>query len=70
MEQAINMVLETGQASASMLQRRFRIGYTRAARLVDTMEAMQIVGPSNGSKARDILMPAEEVQRKFFSGQT
>ncbi|WP_301859813.1 DNA translocase FtsK [uncultured Megasphaera sp.] len=67
MSQAIDMVLETGQASASMLQRRFRIGYTRAARLVDTMEAMGIVGANNGSKAREILMTADEVQQKYFN---
>lgn len=69
MTQAIDMVLETGQASASMLQRRFRIGYTRAARMVDTMEAMHIVGPSNGSKAREILMTPEEVQAKYLDGK-
>lgn len=69
MRQAIDMVLETGQASASMLQRRFRIGYTRAARMVDTMEAMHIVGPSNGSKAREILMTPEEVQAKYLDGK-
>lgn len=69
MRQAIDMVLETGQASASMLQRRFRIGYTRAARMVDTMEAMHIVGPSNGSKAREILMTPEEVQAKYLNGK-
>ena len=69
MRQAIDMVLETGQASASMLQRRFRIGYTRAARMVDAMEAMHIVGPSNGSKAREILMTPEEVQAKYLNGK-
>jgi S-DNA-T family DNA segregation ATPase FtsK/SpoIIIE len=67
MEQAVELVLETSQASASMLQRRFRIGYTRAARLVDTMEAMHIVGPGNGSKAREILMSPEEVHAKYFA---
>lgn len=69
MMQAIDMVLETGQASASMLQRRFRIGYTRAARMIDTMEAMHMVGPSNGSKAREILMTSEEVQAKYLNKQ-
>ena len=66
MQQAIDMVLETGQASTSMLQRRFRIGYTRAARMIDMMEAMHIVGPNNGSKPRDILMTADEVQQKYL----
>lgn len=67
MPQALEMVLETGQASASLLQRRFRIGYTRAARMVDTMEAMQIVGPSNGTKPREVIMSPEEVQAKYLS---
>lgn len=66
MPQAIEMVLETGQASASMLQRRFRVGYTRAARMVDMMEAMHIVGPNNGSKPREIIMTPEEVQQKYL----
>lgn len=66
MPQAIEIVLETGQASASMLQRRFRVGYTRAARMVDMMEAMHIVGPSNGSKPREIIMTPEEVQQKYL----
>lgn len=67
MRQAIDMVLETGQASTSMLQRRFRVGYTRAARMIDMMEAMHIVGPNNGSKPREILMTADEVQQKYLS---
>lgn len=66
MEQAIAMVLETGQASVSMLQRRFRVGFSRAARMVDAMEALHIVGPGNGSKGREILMTAEEVERKYL----
>ncbi len=60
----------SGQASVSMLQRRFRIGYSRAARLVDTMEELKIVGPNNGSKARDILMSKEEVLDTYFSQHT
>ena len=59
--------MDSGQASVSMLQRRFRIGYTRAARLVDTMEDMKIIGPNNGSKARDILMSREQVKQLYFS---
>ena len=54
LERAVNLVMESGQASVSMLQRRFRIGYTRAARLVDTMEDLKIVGPSMGSKNYDV----------------
>ena len=60
------MVLETGQASVSMLQRKFRIGYTRAARLIDTMEEMKIVGLNNGSKAREILMTTDQVNARYF----
>ena len=67
LERAVNLVMESGQASVSMLQRRFRIGYTRAARLVDTMEDLKIVGPSMGSKAREILMSPEQVKARYFS---
>ena len=59
-EEAVSMVLETKQASVSMLQRRLGLGYTRAARLVDTMEAEGIVGPYNGSKPRDIFIDTME----------
>ncbi len=55
-EDAVRVVLETGQASISMVQRRLRVGYTRAARLIDMMELKGIVGPHTGSKAREILV--------------
>jgi S-DNA-T family DNA segregation ATPase FtsK/SpoIIIE len=55
-DEAVQVVLETGQASISMVQRRLRVGYTRAARLIDLMELKGIVGPHTGSKARDILV--------------
>lgn len=67
LEEAVRMVLETGQASVSMLQRKFRIGYTRAARLIDTMEEMKIVGPNMGSKAREIIMTSEQVYSRYFT---
>ncbi len=57
---AVNLVMSTGQASASSIQRRFHIGYTRAARLIDTMEELNIVGPNLGSKPREILMSSEQ----------
>ncbi|MBQ1417174.1 MAG: DNA translocase FtsK, partial [Selenomonas sp.] len=57
---AVNLVMITGQASASSIQRRFHIGYTRAARLIDTMEELNIVGPNLGSKPREILMSSEQ----------
>ena len=67
LERAVERVMSEGQASTSMLQRRFRIGYSRAARLVDTMEEMKIIGPANGSKPRDILMTPEEAKARYFS---
>ncbi len=57
-EDAVRVVMDTGQASISMVQRRLRVGYTRAARLIDMMELKGIVGPHTGSKARDILVGA------------
>ena len=57
---AVNLVMSTGQASSSSIQRRFHIGYTRAARLIDTMEELHIVGPNMGSKPREILMTTEQ----------
>ena len=56
LEDAIQVVIETGQASISMVQRKLRVGYTRAARLIDMMELKGIVGPHTGSKAREILV--------------
>jgi len=54
------VVIETSQASVSILQRRMRLGYTRAARLIDMMEQEGVVGPYCGSKAREILVDREE----------
>ena len=58
--QAVEIVLETGQASVSMLQRRLKLGYARAARIVDEMEEKGIVGPHQGAKPRDILITKEQ----------
>ncbi|WP_217585552.1 FtsK/SpoIIIE family DNA translocase [Lentibacillus saliphilus] len=55
-DDAVQLVIEMGTASVSMLQRRFRIGYTRAARLIDAMEDRGIVGPYEGSKPRTVLV--------------
>lgn len=60
--EAIELVVSAGQASVSMLQRRFRIGYNRAARIVDMMEERQIIGPSEGSKPRKVLISEEDLQ--------
>lgn len=65
-EDALNLVLDMGQASSSMLQRRFRIGYTRAARLVDTMEELGIVGQSVGSKPREVIISRKEAEERFL----
>ncbi|MCK8488662.1 DNA translocase FtsK [Paenibacillus sp. MBLB2552] len=59
-DQAVQIVLEAKQASVSLLQRRMRVGYTRAARLIDSMEARGIVGPYEGSKPREVLMSIEQ----------
>jgi S-DNA-T family DNA segregation ATPase FtsK/SpoIIIE len=59
-DDAVRVVLTTGQASASYLQRRLKLGYSRAARLIEIMEANGVVGPSQGSKPREILIRAED----------
>ncbi len=69
-EQAVRLVVNNGQASTSMLQRRFRIGYTRAARIVEMMEERGIVGPLNGAKPREICITRDEVERMFNPGGT
>ncbi len=60
LEEAIKIVLSTGVASSSGLQRQMRVGFTRAARMVDTMESMGIVGPQHGGKPREILVDEAE----------
>ena len=59
---AVEVVLETGMASVSMLQRRLKLGYSRAARLVDQMEERGVVGPFEGSKPRQVLITKEQWQ--------
>ncbi len=59
-DEAVRLVIETNQASVSILQRRLRLGYTRAARLIDMMEQSGLVGPYCGSKPRDILIDREQ----------
>ncbi len=63
---AVEVVLESGQASVSMLQRRLKLGYSRAARLVDQMEERGIVGPFEGSKPRQLLITKEQWQEMQF----
>ena len=65
---AVEIVLEYGQASISMLQRRLRVGYARAARLVDEMEQRKIVSPFEGSKARQVLITWDGFEEMFGAG--
>ena len=65
---AVDVVMETGQASVSMLQRRLKLGYSRAARLVDQMEQRGIVGPFEGSKPRQLLITKEKWQELQMGG--
>jgi DNA segregation ATPase FtsK/SpoIIIE, S-DNA-T family len=60
--QAIELVVGAGQASVSLMQRRFKVGYARAARIVDQMEARGIVGPFEGSKPRQVLISKQQWQ--------
>ncbi len=60
MEEAIKIVIEAGQASTSMIQRRLKVGYARAGRMIDDMENLGVVGPHQGSKPRDVLMTYNE----------
>lgn len=61
-DEAVKMVLETGQASVSMLQRRLRLSHIRAARIIDYMEQEGVVGPYQGSRAREILVPHKQLK--------
>ncbi|CAM3898131.1 FtsK/SpoIIIE family DNA translocase [Alicyclobacillus pomorum] len=65
---AVDLVVDTGQASVSMIQRRFRVGYSRAARIVDQMEQEGLVGPFEGSKPREVLINPlqwQEMKQKY-----
>jgi S-DNA-T family DNA segregation ATPase FtsK/SpoIIIE len=59
-DSAVKLVAETKQASISMIQRRFRIGYNRAARLIEKMESEGVVGPADGAKPREVLVSSFE----------
>ena len=65
---AVEVILETGQASTSMLQRRLKLGYSRAARLVDQLEERGYVGPFEGSKPRQLLITREKWQEMKMGG--
>jgi len=63
-DDAVRYVLESGRGSASLLQRRFSIGYTRASRLIDIMSDQGLIGPHVGSKAREVLVTVEEWEQQ------
>ena len=65
LQDVISFVVEHGQASTSLLQRRFRIGYNRAARLIDTIEQKGIVSAANGSKPREVLVTKSQIDDVF-----
>ena len=64
-DEAVEIVVSSGQASVSMLQRRLKLGYSRAARLVDQMEERGIVGPFEGSKPRQVLITKSDWQERM-----
>jgi S-DNA-T family DNA segregation ATPase FtsK/SpoIIIE len=59
-DQVVEFAIQTGKVSASLLQRRFRLGYNRAARIVDLLEERGIIGPQNGSKPREVLVKLKD----------
>lgn len=68
-EEAIKIVIDAGQASTSLVQRRLKVGYARAGRMIDEMESLGIVGPHQGSKPREVLMTYQEwLERKNIQG--
>lgn len=68
LEEAVKIVVDAGQASTSLLQRRLRLGYARAGRLIDTMEQMGIVGPHEGSKSRKVLLTPQQWTERQVTG--
>ena len=69
LDEAIEIVLSNGGASTSLLQRKINVGYGRAARLIDMMEQMGIVGPQEGKKPRELLMSKESWYERKLNKQ-
>ena len=67
--EAVEIVIEAGQASISMLQRRMRVGYARAGRLIDDMAQRGIVSEADGAKPRTVLITREQYQQMFEEGE-
>ncbi|MGB9678612.1 MAG: DNA translocase FtsK 4TM domain-containing protein [Thermoanaerobacteraceae bacterium] len=65
LKEAVEIILETGQASISMIQRRLRVGYARAARIIDQIEQKGIISGYDGSKPRQIIMDSDEIKKLF-----
>ena len=61
-DQATQVVVQAGKASASLLQRRLKVGYARAARLLDLLEEDGIIGPGDGAKPRDVLVSRDQTE--------
>ena len=64
LDEALRVVVENGQASTSLLQRKLKLGYARAARIVDEMEERGVVGPYEGSKPRKVLITMDQLMEK------
>ena len=64
----VDFAIQTGKISASLIQRRFRFGYNRAARVIDLLEERGIIGPQNGSKPREVLVKLKSIMtnRNFY----
>ena len=67
-EDAARLIVQNQVGSTSLLQRRMKLGYNRAGRLMDQLEAAGIVGPNQGSKARDVLIKTEAELQQFLDG--